>query len=177
MDHLSLPNDPLFVESDIVHFVCVEEYDGGPFLTYPLRKGRAYMVPAAGHVSYLDYELLYPTPVSELESFLQTWLFFGLLREILGELYHHEDFVIVGEKNLSSTRVVSTSKLLSLIDTWIRNTSTSNSNSRISYEHIAECLWLARTTLQAAPAGFNHSQLFSIASVAEMMGSCREQSL
>ncbi|MCJ1426053.1 hypothetical protein MMC29_003955 [Sticta canariensis] len=170
MDHLSLPNDPLFVESDIVHVVCEEDYDGGPFLTYPLRKDRAYMVPAAGHVSYLDYELLYPTPVSELESFLQAWLFFGLLREILGELFHYEDFVIVGETNPSATRVVSTSKLLSLIDTWIRSTATSDSNGRVSYEHIAECLWLTRTTLQAAPAGFNPSQLFSIASVAEMMG-------
>ena len=75
------------------------------------------MVPAAGHMSYVDYELLYPTPVSELESFLQTWLFFGLLRELLGELYRHEDFVAVGETNPSSTRVVSTSKLLALIDT------------------------------------------------------------
>lgn len=170
MEHLSLPNNPVFVEFDIVNFVCQEEYDGGPFLTYPLRKGRAYMVPAVGHVSYMGHELLHPTPASELEPFLQTWLFFGLLQEILGELYNHDDFVRIDESKSSPTTVVSTSKLLALVDTWIRNIATTKSNARITYDHIAECLWLARTTLQAAPADFNPSQKYSTASVAELIG-------
>lgn len=170
MDHLSLPNDPVFTEFDVVDFVCQEEYDGGPFLTYPLRKGRAYMVPAKGHVSYLEHERLHPTPASELEPFLQTWLFFGLLHEILGHLYSHEDFVRLDDSNSSSTTVVSTSKLLALIDSWIHNCAMTDSKARISYDHIAKCLWLARTTLQAAPADFNPSQKYSIASVAELIG-------
>ncbi|MCJ1464129.1 hypothetical protein MMC07_002742 [Pseudocyphellaria aurata] len=170
MEHLSLPNDPVFVEADVVDLVCWEDYDGGPFLTYPLRKGRAYMIPAPGHVSYLDHERLYPTPVSELESFLQNWLFFGLLHEILGELYDRKDFVRRDESSTTPTTVVSTAKLLALIDTWIRGIAMADSNHRISYDHIGECLWLVRTTLQAVPADFNSSQKYSIASVAELIG-------
>ncbi|MCJ1267073.1 hypothetical protein MMC22_006958 [Lobaria immixta] len=170
MDHLSLPNDPVSVEFDRVDFVCREKYDGGPFLTYPLRKGRAYMVPAVGHVSYLVHERLHPTPTSELEAFLQTWLFFGLLQEILGELYSHEDFVLQDEAASSPTTVVSTSKLLALMDTWIRSIAMIDPNRRISYHRISECLWLARTTLQAVPADFNPSQKYSIASMAELIG-------
>lgn len=170
MDHLSLPNDPVFVESDVVDLVCWEDYDGGPFLTYPLRKGRAYMVPAVGHLPYLDHERLHPTPVSELESFLQTWLFFGLLHEILGERYDREDFVRHDESSSTPTTVVSTAKLLALIDAWIRGIAMTDSNDRLSYDHIGECLWLVRTTLQAVPADFNSSQRYSIASVAELIG-------
>lgn len=171
MGHLSLPNDPVLTEFDIVSFVCQEEYDGGPFLTYPLRKSRAYMVPAIGHLSYLEHErLLDPTPTSELEPFLQTWLFFGLLQEIFGELYSHEDFVRRDESISPPTTVVSTSKLLAVTDTWIREFAMTDAHSRISYDHIAQCLWLARTTLQAAPVDFNPSQKYSIASLPELIG-------
>lgn len=128
------------------------------------------MVPTVGHVSYREHERLHPTPPSELEPFLQTWLFFGLLHEILGDRYSQGDFVRLDESNSSSTTVVSTSKLLALIDTWICSFAVTGSNSRISYDHIAKCLWLARTTLQAAPADFNPSQKYSIASVAELIG-------
>lgn len=81
---------------DEVPYVCVEKYDGGPFLTYPLRKGRPWMVPelADGYqFPYAVYENWHPTPVKELESFCQTWLFFGILNEVLGSAYREDDFI------------------------------------------------------------------------------------
>lgn len=47
MDHFFLLKDAIPIRSgmDRVPYVCMEKYDGGPFLTYSLRKGRPWMVP------------------------------------------------------------------------------------------------------------------------------------
>lgn len=42
---------------------------------------------------YSVYENLHPSPVKELESFCQTWLFFGILNEVLGSAYREDDFI------------------------------------------------------------------------------------
>ncbi|KAK5989645.1 hypothetical protein PT974_07900 [Cladobotryum mycophilum] len=71
-------------------YVCEEQWDGGMFITYPVRKGKIRWVPPrlrqllgvdAPDEPYL--ETLYPTPSKEIGPFLQTWLFFGLLAESL----------------------------------------------------------------------------------------------
>jgi hypothetical protein len=65
--------------------VCQERYDGGPFLSYPARVGKAHFGTA-----YLDRmtfnltERAYPAPTADLEAFIQNWLFFGLIAEFLG---------------------------------------------------------------------------------------------
>ncbi|KAL7943305.1 hypothetical protein V8C42DRAFT_328674 [Trichoderma barbatum] len=72
-------------------YVCSEEWDGGPFLTYPVRKGKVRLVPPrlrhllgieASEEPYL--EILYPTAKEEIQPFLQTWLWFGMFAEMLG---------------------------------------------------------------------------------------------
>lgn len=98
MDHFLLPKDaiPIRPGMDRVPYVCTEKYDGGPFLTYPLRKGRPWMVPELTEehqLPYSVYENLHPTPVKELESLCQSWLFFGILNEVLGSAYREDDFI------------------------------------------------------------------------------------
>ncbi len=98
MDHFLLPKDAIPIRSgmDRVPYVCMEKYDGGPFLTYPLRKGKPWMVPELTEeyqFPYSVYENWRPTPVTELEPFCQTWLFFGILNEVLGSAYREDDFI------------------------------------------------------------------------------------
>lgn len=121
MEHLPLPNDPVNFGNEKIIFLCKEEYDGGSFLTYPIRKNKSYKIP--GDVSQIDTQSLHQVPLEEVEAFFQTWLFLGLLQEVLRDLYKSEDFVAHTEVNLLAVRVLSTSKLLGLIDSWISTTS------------------------------------------------------
>lgn len=123
MDHLPLPNDPVNFGNEKIIFLCEEGYDGVPFLTYPIRKDQSYIIPLLGDVSQIDTQSLHQVPLEEVEAFFQTWLFFGLLQEVLRDLYKSEDFVAHTEVNLLAVRVLSTSKLLGLIDSWISTTS------------------------------------------------------
>lgn len=96
MDHLILPEDPIPTTLDKVPYLCVEKYDGGPFLTYPYRMRKPWVLPDMNDPLYLPYasfERLTPTPKNEQESFMQAWLFFGLLNEVLGGSYREEDFL------------------------------------------------------------------------------------
>ncbi|KAM0248988.1 hypothetical protein ACHAQJ_009237 [Trichoderma viride] len=72
-------------------YVCDEYWDGGPFQTYPIRKGKLRLVPPqlrhflGADVSAEPYQAtIHPTPKEEIQPFLQTWLWFGLLAEMLG---------------------------------------------------------------------------------------------
>lgn len=114
MDHFFLPKAaiPIRPGMDRVPYVCTEKYDGGPFLTYPLRKGRPWMVPEPTdeEIPYSVHEERHPTPVKELESFCQTWLFFGILNEVLGKAYRENDFIrpdpsCLGKTILSSNNI------------------------------------------------------------------------
>lgn len=72
-------------------YVCNELWDGGPFKTYPIRQGKVGLIPprlrhflGPGAFPEPYHEMLYPTPKEEIQPFLQTWLWFGLLAEMLG---------------------------------------------------------------------------------------------
>ena len=54
-----------------------------------------------------------PHQIKELEAFLQTWLFFGLLRECLGEL-EKEDFILREGK----VPHITTAKLKEKLEKW-----------------------------------------------------------
>ncbi|KAL6788129.1 hypothetical protein J3E68DRAFT_444819 [Trichoderma sp. SZMC 28012] len=90
MDLLCEPNSPAAPPRK-TPFVCTEDWDGGPFLTYAVRKGRVRVVPPrlrhhlGGDTSNEPYlEVIHPTPKEEIQPFLQTWLWFGLFAEMLG---------------------------------------------------------------------------------------------
>ena len=167
MDHLpSVPNATV-PGLDIVPYVCKKSYDNGPFLTYPVRENRPEIVPdaaIAGKASLRDYEKLHPTPNEEFEAFCQTWLFFGMINEFLGDICTSADFLRPGVDGTSS--IISTSKLPALVERWV--TSVQDGSSSMTYEHVAKCLRLTYTTLQATGPDFDLSVKFCIASVGEL---------
>ncbi|KAH9206458.1 hypothetical protein DL95DRAFT_469591 [Leptodontidium sp. 2 PMI_412] len=79
MDHIPRPYNAV---GTAIEFPCVrvEEYDKGPFLTYPNRKG------FESQDAILQES---DTPASQA-AVLQTWLFFGLLHEFLEEDYTND---------------------------------------------------------------------------------------
>lgn len=76
MDHLQRPLNPLYPEAIVP---CLDEphYDSLDFDTYPLRRGWDRTRLLAG-----DFTQHEPTKTA---AFLQDWLYFGTLREVLGE--------------------------------------------------------------------------------------------
>ena len=79
-----------------------------------------------------------PTPTQDLEDFFQTWLFFGLINEFLGDLCKADDFIHVGGRDDETT--VSTVLLVELVNKWVERLK--NGSISLQYEHIAECLRL-----------------------------------
>ncbi|KAI9735787.1 MAG: hypothetical protein M1818_006396 [Claussenomyces sp. TS43310] len=117
MEHFLLPQDPS--SSPVkVPYVCQEPYDGGPFLEYPIRKKKSWLLPDTENPRFMPYrlrEVLHPTPTREQEAFLQTWLFFGLLHTLQGETFDAEDYIVTATSN-PKLRYISTSKMLPNLD-------------------------------------------------------------
>jgi hypothetical protein len=136
MDHLPAPHTPVHPPVE-VHDLSVEEYDGGPFLEYPSRKG------------WTDAQLNYP-PTSghsgdKIAQFFQTWLWFGLLFEFFRRPAQIADFVVhtADGKSLLSTR-----NLNSLISTWIlREEKFSKETRRKRAAHLNKVLWSVHRVL------------------------------
>jgi hypothetical protein len=66
--------------------ISKERYDGGPWISYPSRNGKPLSAWDGKTFDLLEYhrsQRVNPTPLEELEPFIQTWLYFGLLAEFL----------------------------------------------------------------------------------------------
>lgn len=112
MDHLPVASTGTLEGLEVVPYVCEKPYDGGPFLTYPIRENRPEIVPDADSAAkqlLLEQGRLYPIPNKVFESFCQTWLFFGLINEIVGDICQPTDFVRRGEGG--DSKFISTSRL------------------------------------------------------------------
>ena len=167
MNHLPIASTGTVEDLEIVPYVCEKPYDGGPFLTYPIRENRPEIVPDADRASMqslVEYERFHPTPNKIFESFCQTWLFFGLINELLGSICQPEDFVRPGEGG--DCKIISTSRLPGLVRQWM--TSVEDGVSPMTYEHVAECLRLSYAYLLAAGPKFDPSVKFCIASIGEL---------
>ena len=95
MEHLQIPRTPTH-EPLLVPYFCKEEYDGGPFHTYPERK--EWSKDELANVRTWDREVPFvfkyvndvrynERPKHSLEAteaFLQNWLYFGLLSAFFG---------------------------------------------------------------------------------------------
>ncbi|KAG6988574.1 hypothetical protein G7Y79_00071g097450 [Physcia stellaris] len=115
-------------------------------------------------LSFLRYEQLYPTPNDELEDFFQTWLFFGLIHEFMGELCNRETFF---RKFDDGKVVLSTSALPDIVSQWAASIKCGSSS--LSYDHVAQCLHRVVTTLRAAGPAFDPNIELSIASLGELL--------
>lgn len=123
-------------------------------MTYPKRAGMSTPFRLIGddddtwwYLSDLDRIYLESMPKHELESFCQTWLFFGLIHEMLGNSYNLEDYVSVRENGRGPVKALSTSKLNQNIKGWVDSIRDGNTNGFPTHQRVAECLRLARGTL------------------------------
>ena len=159
MDHLPCPASAIGRERTVVPYVCQEKYDGGPFVTYPTRTGNVPDLYLAGlfpgqfpppHQTHLA-----SLPKRELESFYQTWLFFGLLHEILGSVCVAEDFIYTCEDQCGYTTAVSTSKLKPALEEWVARVQADTENPPVTYAHVAQCLCILHAALHVGTLGSN----------------------
>lgn len=169
MDHLPVVPNRIVRGLETVPYVCEKAYDGGPFLTYPIREGKPEITPdEAGMpdtvLPFWQYEKRHPTPNEDFEAFCQTWLFFGLINELLGNNCNSADFV--RPDKAGDSRVISTSQLLGLVEHWVK--SIEDGSYAMTYEHAAKCLRLTFDTLRVAGPEFDLSVKICIASVAEL---------
>lgn len=174
MEHLPCPGSAASRSKIVVPYVCQEEYDGGEFLTYPSRRRDG--LPNLHTVGLFPGQLLYSHQMQlaslskqEIESFYQTWLFFGLIHEILGSLYVAEDHVYACEDQGSHAKAVSTSKLITALEEWVARVQAGRVDPATTYAHVAHCLCLTHAALstQAVRSNFDPNIKLSIASLGQ----------
>lgn len=176
MEHLPRRADQEKSIFPAIPYLCQEKYDGGPFLDYPRRIGlpnlqhtmRFQQVPTLG---FANQQLLTTTPPAKLKPFLQNWLFFGLLHEVLGDLYRHEDFITTSPDGEIETSIITTADLVSRLGKWEAKVAQDQGSLMVVYEHIARCLSLTYACLLAVKdSAIDDLLKFHLASVAELMG-------
>ena len=152
-----------------VPYLCQDRYDEGPFLDYPHRSGLPNLE-NEGTLSFAGCIILTTMAQAELEPLLQNWLFFGLLNEVLGDLYRHEDFVTTSSDGETAKTIVTTASLVSRLEEWEAKVTQDNDSLMTVYEHIAKCLNLAHACLIIDYLAFDNDLKFHLASVAETLG-------
>ena len=174
MEHLPYPGSTTGRSRITVPYVCQEEYDGGEFLTYPSRsKGGLPSLHTVGlfpgQLSYSHQMQLASLSRQDIESFYQTWLFFGLIHEILGSLYVAEDLIYTSEDQGGHVKAVSTSRLITALEEWVVRVQAGSVDPPVTYAHIAQCLCLTHAALssQTIRSNFDPNVLLSIASLGQ----------
>ena len=170
MDHLALPQDPILPLTK-VPYLCTEHYDVTiPFLEYPGRKGKPWLVVEVGQVTFERQDDVSPTSMSELERFLQSWLFFGLLAEILGDIYDHDTFVT--ESLDTKEQILTTKDLQPLIEkriAWIATLD--KAVQKQLFEHAGKCIDITWKAWDLDILNLDPSVKDSIGVVAEFIAS------
>ncbi|MCJ1295203.1 hypothetical protein MMC34_006765 [Xylographa carneopallida] len=151
MEHHLLPKDPTPTEITVP---CVCEppyYDGQDFLLYPLEHAKPWLVCEDGKDlrNQIDrHENDSPTPIGELESFCQQWLFFGLLKVVLQDAFKAEDFVC--EKQ--GQRVITTKDLMPRLQQIWTERPFARAPSTIAQSYIAKCMSIVFIVLGSTEA-------------------------
>jgi len=104
MNHIPLPHNPT-PPSFQIPYICTEEYDDRPFLLYPVRRDVQEFIFDPNTTLYV-YEaetgakILSFVKASDkaTAAFLQTWLFFGLLRDFMGEWFNQGDWIRLDDR-------------------------------------------------------------------------------
>lgn len=108
MDHLPFPDRPCYTAK--VPYLCKETYDGLGFENYPRRQGWEVL-------KLLDADLGTHS-VDELNAFIQTWLYFGVLADVLAIVGLDFDQTQFVTELPSGETVVTSLPLLNHISTW-----------------------------------------------------------
>ena len=154
MDHLPLPRVPALPRIR-VPLLATEAYDGGPFLNYPERHGWRMSRLSDGKGVYLCDNRL--SSAVDTKSFLQTWLYFGLLYEATGSLHETSSF---SSTDTSGATTIDSTKLEEVVVEWTtklvpiaaRSTTTVKGDmSVVDFEAVQrqctqlnQCLWETR---------------------------------
>ncbi|KIW66891.1 hypothetical protein PV04_06180 [Phialophora macrospora] len=99
MDHILTMKNSVYPDIE-VPYLCDDMPYSEPFETYPERLGYS--------ITDLVDPLHYDKPATEVDSFLQAWLFFGLLEAIFGPLFERDRFI---RQNPAGQRIISTQRL------------------------------------------------------------------
>ncbi|KAI9871761.1 MAG: hypothetical protein M1830_002482 [Pleopsidium flavum] len=96
MDHVQLPQNPVHPPIE-VPYLCTEAFDGGPFHLYPYLKGWSerdvfYRPNWTRQPPFDSDDIPDRRSAGEAISFLQNWLFFGLLVTVFGPDLDTRDF-------------------------------------------------------------------------------------
>ena len=174
MEHLPKRAGQVMSIFPAIPYLCQEKYDDGPFLDYPHRlglpslmvDGRSRLTPS---LSIASQQFLAAVPPAELEPFLQNWLFFGLLKEVLGDLYRYEDFVTTFFDGDIKKTIVTTADLMARLEEWEAKITQDKDSLTAVYEHIAECLSVTFACLSIGYPAFDNDLKFHLASVAEVL--------
>ncbi|KAL8954499.1 MAG: hypothetical protein Q9193_007219, partial [Seirophora villosa] len=180
MEHLPLPTQPPMQTTPIfpaIPYLCRFEYDKGSFLGYPHRLGLPKFevdertLTAVPDLSDDQRHILIGMSPAELEPFLQNWLFFGLLHEVLQDMYRHEDFVTVSIDNGVEKSIITTAKLSSRLEEFeVKVKKQDEASIQAVYKHIARCLSLTKAYLFVKYTTFDNDLKFHLASVSELIG-------
>ncbi|TVY20878.1 hypothetical protein LARI1_G001539 [Lachnellula arida] len=166
-------------------YVANERWDGSTWVSYPVKKGKSNYLINAESFDLMDYyraERGNPTPVREQESFLQTWLYFGLICQFIGanavdggpptsqskgiidrvyDLIALQDdsgpFVRLDEDGLNSLRDIGLSLL-----------SKEPEARKAHLDRMIVCLSCTQAILEGLPRDFNYMVKYSIASLGEL---------
>jgi hypothetical protein len=129
MDHLLRPRNP--AQTPLIEVPCLgmNRYDGQKLEGYPDRQGW-------GPRPLREWEALFRKPTQKLLAFFQTWLFFGLIESFFGEPINPNDFV--RETGALKHRVITTARLLPMLESWTRSVSTSRNSGPESWQIMAD---------------------------------------
>lgn len=163
-----LPAGVELTGQELIPCLCLNDYIGIPFLDYPSKANPNYQIPNDEQSAWFQAG---PRPLGlpAFQSFLQTWLFFGLLQEVLSTSFRHKDFVHEISDGSISRSVWSTAKLKDLLDEWTEPATDDQEFDLTRAEYLRRCFQVTYLALAAAPTDFNVDLKFAITSVAEAL--------
>jgi hypothetical protein len=163
MEHHILPRH--HIHSTIrVPYVCSgprddgshEPYIIGPFLEYPARVGKDWMVSMDDLESRSELNLkqrLSFETVHEQEQFVQAWLFFGLLSAFMRTVYKADDYIVVEDNDTYLT----TDKLIAkMYESWsVRSATASPEEKMQQLSNAKTCIDVSHAVLQGCYPTFD----------------------
>ena len=160
MDHLPIPAEPAYPPLEVPFLGC--GYYGGLFLTYPDREG----------ITRADIyrRSLTSKPREQVSAFLQSWLFFGLVTEVLQREISTEDFVCTNDKG---KKILTTARLPELTLEWIQYVRRLSDDKQGALKTTQSYLAEARSVLLYIPVYspelLDHEVSISLAAVGEYL--------
>ena len=133
MDHIPLPKAPFLDHIEVPYYTGdADTYTySPPWASYAARKGYT-----DERLSLIAADGLHPIEKPAFASFVQAWLFFGVLQEFLNYDYHVEDWT---RTNADGRCVISTQQLCDRPQLWRHGVFANSEDKR----H-AECLRIDR---------------------------------